>query len=139
MNDTARFRLALVILLAATIALFLASLAVGPADAGVLPSLAALITGDDGALSLVMREIRMPRAILGLMIGITLGLSGAVLQGYLRNPLAEPGLLGISASASFGAVIAIYTGFSLVFPLAVPLDYRDGHHCTACFPGFSPV
>ena len=52
MNDTARFRLALVILLAATIALFLASLAVGPADAGVLPSLAALITGDDGALSL---------------------------------------------------------------------------------------
>jgi iron complex transport system permease protein len=125
-NDTARFRLALVILLAATIALFLASLAVGPADAGVLPSLAALITGDDGALSLVMREIRMPRAILGLMIGITLGLSGAVLQGYLRNPLAEPGLLGISASASFGAVIAIYTGFSLVFPLAVPLAALAG-------------
>ena len=126
MNDTACFRLVLVILLAATIALFLASLVVGPADAGVLPSLAALITGDDGALSLVMREIRLPRAILGLMIGVTLGLSGAVLQGYLRNPLAEPGLLGISASASFGAVIAIYTGFSLVFPLALPLAALAG-------------
>lgn len=126
MNETDRFRLVLVILLAATIALFLASLVVGPADAGVLPSLAALITGDDGALSLVMREIRLPRAILGLMIGVTLGLSGAVLQGYLRNPLAEPGLLGISASASFGAVIAIYTGFSLVFPLALPLAALAG-------------
>ena len=44
-----------------------------------------------------MREIRLPRALLGLMIGATLGLSGAALQGYLRNPLAEPGLIGVSA------------------------------------------
>ncbi len=43
------------------------------------------------------------------------------MQGYLRNPLAEPGLLGVSASASFGAVIAIYSGLSLLFPLALPL------------------
>jgi iron complex transport system permease protein len=126
LSDTARFRLVLIVLLAATLALFLASLCVGPAQAGFLSSLSALVTGDDGALSLVMREIRLPRAILGVMIGVTLGLSGAVLQGYLRNPLAEPGLLGISASASFGAVMAIYTGFSLVFPLALPLSALAG-------------
>jgi iron complex transport system permease protein len=126
LSDTASFRLVLIVLLAATLALFLASLCVGPAQAGFLSSLSALVTGDDGALSLVMREIRLPRAILGVMIGVTLGLSGAVLQGYLRNPLAEPGLLGISASASFGAVMAIYTGFSLVFPLALPLSALAG-------------
>jgi iron complex transport system permease protein len=73
-----------------------------------------------------MQEIRLPRAILGLAIGVTLGLSGAVLQGYLRNPLADPGVLGISASASFGAVIAIYTGFSAVFALGLPLMAMAG-------------
>ena len=68
-----------------------------------------------------MQEIRLPRALLGLMVGATLGLSGAVLQGYLRNPLAEPALIGVSASASLGAVLAIYTGLSAVFPPALPL------------------
>jgi len=67
-----------------------------------------------------MQEIRLPRALLGVMIGATLGLTGAALQGYLRNPLADPGVLGISASASLGAVIAIYTGLSSVFQLALP-------------------
>jgi iron complex transport system permease protein len=121
MTSSARFGLLLGVLAAVTAVFFVLSLATGPAGAGMGASLVALVSGDDGALSLVMREIRLPRAILGLMIGATLGLSGAVLQGYLRNPLAEPGLLGISASASLGAVLAIYTGFSLVFPLALPL------------------
>lgn len=121
MTSSARFGLLLGVLAAVTAVLFVLSLATGPAGAGMGAGLVALVSGDDGALSLVMREIRLPRAILGLMIGATLGLSGAVLQGYLRNPLAEPGLLGISASASLGAVLAIYTGFSIVFPLALPL------------------
>lgn len=121
MTSSARFGLLLGVLAAITAILFVLSLATGPAGAGMGAGLVALVSGDDGALSLVMREIRLPRAILGLMIGATLGLSGAVLQGYLRNPLAEPGLLGISASASLGAVLAIYTGFSIVFPLALPL------------------
>jgi iron complex transport system permease protein len=60
------------------------------------------------------------------MIGATLGLCGAALQGYLRNPLAEPGLIGVSASASLGAVIAIYTGFSALFPLGLPLAALAG-------------
>ncbi len=121
MTSSARFGLLLGALAAATAVLFALSLTIGPAGVGMGASLAALVSGDEGALTLVMREIRLPRAVLGLMIGATLGLSGAVLQGYLRNPLAEPGLLGISASASLGAVLAIYTGFSLVFPLALPL------------------
>ncbi len=121
MTTSIRFGILLSVLAAATAVLFALSLTIGPAGDGMGASLAALVSGDDGALTLVMREIRLPRAILGLMIGATLGLSGAVLQGYLRNPLAEPGLLGISASASLGAVLALYTGFSLVFPLALPL------------------
>ncbi len=70
---------------------------------------------------LILLEIRLPRALLGLMVGMTLGLSGAALQGYLRNPLAEPGLLGVSSAASLGAVITIYTGIASSFALALPL------------------
>lgn len=60
---------------------------------------------------LIMAELRMPRAILGAAIGAVLGLSGAVLQGYLRNPLADPAVVGISASAALGAVLAIFFGY----------------------------
>lgn len=102
--------------------LFACSLLVGPAAIGPPQALGALFTGDGAeAVTMVMREIRLPRAILAALIGASLGLSGAALQGYLRNPLAEPGLIGVTASASFGAVIAIYTGLSAVFPLALPL------------------
>jgi iron complex transport system permease protein len=61
----------------------------------------------------IMAELRLPRAILGASIGAVLGLSGAVLQGYLRNPLADPAVVGISASAALGAVLAIFFGFAL--------------------------
>jgi len=70
---------------------------------------------------LILSEIRLPRVVLAAMIGAVLGLSGAVLQGLLRNPLADPGLLGASAGASLGAVIAIYYGFATSFTLATPL------------------
>lgn len=102
-------------------ALMLASLLIGPAGAGLADSLTALWTGE-GALGLVMREIRAPRAVLGLLVGASLGLSGAAMQGYLRNPLAEPGLIGVSASAALGAVIALQTGFATAFALALPLS-----------------
>ncbi|MEM6488270.1 MAG: iron ABC transporter permease [Pseudomonadota bacterium] len=107
-------------------ALFAASLLVGPAEIGVADSLAALFGEQGGAAVLVMREIRLPRAILGLAIGATLGLSGAALQGYLRNPLAEPGLIGVSATASLGAVLAIYSGAAALFALALPLMALGG-------------
>jgi iron complex transport system permease protein len=67
-----------------------------------------------------MREIRLPRAILAVMVGASLGLSGAAMQGYLRNPLAEPGLIGVSGSAALGAVIALQTGFGQLSPSDCP-------------------
>ena len=73
------------------------------------------------ALYLILVEIRLPRALLGFFVGGALGLSGAVLQGYLRNPLAEPGLLGISGGAALGAVIAIHSGIAGHVALALPL------------------
>jgi len=91
---------------------FLASLLVGPSGIGIH------LDSDAGRLILV--EIRLPRAILGALIGGALGLSGAVLQGYLRNPLAEPGLLGISGGGALGAVIAIHSGAAGAFVLALP-------------------
>ncbi|CAG0909592.1 unnamed protein product, partial [Cyprideis torosa] len=68
-----------------------------------------------------MREIRLPRALLALMVGAGLGMAGAAMQGYLRNPLAEPGLIGVSASAALGAVIAIQTGLAASVALGLPL------------------
>ncbi|WP_207101987.1 FecCD family ABC transporter permease [Paracoccus shandongensis] len=102
-------------------ALFVVSLLTGPAGLPATDSLRALALGGDGPLPIVMREIRLPRAILGLAVGAGLGLTGAALQGYLRNPLAEPGLIGISGMAALGAVIAIQTGLSMVAALALPL------------------
>ena len=107
-------------------ALFTASLLIGPAGLGLGESLAALLTGKGEALVLVMREIRLPRAILGALVGAVLGLSGAAMQGYLRNPLAEPGIVGISSSASLGAVLALQTGIAAAFPLALPLSALAG-------------
>lgn len=72
-------------------------------------------------VQLVVTEVRLPRLLLALLLGGILGLSGAVLQGLLRNPLAEPGLLGVSSGASLGAVIALYYGFATSFTLATPL------------------
>lgn len=109
-----------------TATLFVLSLALGPAGVAFGDSMSALFSGDAGPITLIMREIRLPRAILGLATGATLGLSGAVLQGFLRNPLAEPGLIGISSSASLGAVLAIYTGLSAAFPLGLPVAALAG-------------
>jgi len=92
--------------------LFLLSLAIGPAGLGVSESVTGILAGGSDVGAIIMREIRLPRAILALAIGFTLGLSGAVLQGFLRNPLAEPGLIGVSGMASLGAVILFYLGLA---------------------------
>lgn len=92
---------------------FAASLLTGPAGFG--------FPGGAQAAWLIFSEIRLPRAILGALIGAALGLCGATLQGYLRNPLAEPGLLGVTGGASLGAVIAIHSGASAALALALPI------------------
>lgn len=92
---------------------FLVSLWFGPEGLGLPAS--------PDAAHLVLKEIRLPRALLGFLVGAALGTSGAVLQGYLRNPLAEPGLIGISGGASLGAVLAIHSGIASRLALALPL------------------
>lgn len=106
--------------------LFLASLLIGPAALGLGESLRALSGGEGGPVVLVMQEIRLPRAILGLCVGAVLGLSGAAMQGFLRNPLAEPGLIGVSSTAALGAVLSLQTGFATAFALALPLAALAG-------------
>ncbi|MFA5582126.1 MAG: iron ABC transporter permease [Paracoccaceae bacterium] len=113
-----RLALGLVALMAV---LFALSVLIGPARLGLPETLAALLLGQGEAATLVMREIRLPRALLAVMVGASLGLSGAAMQGYLRNPLAEPGLIGVSGAAALGAVIALQTGFAAAFVLALPL------------------
>ena len=111
----------LILLALTTAALFAASLAIGPAGLSSVAVLDALLGRGAEAARIIVVEIRLPRAILALLIGGALGLSGAVLQGYLRNPLAEPGLIGVSAASAFGAVLTLYTGVASAFALALPL------------------
>ncbi len=103
--------------------LFIVSLAVGYAPV----SLAQWFTGNlDPNLLLILTEIRLPRALLGVFVGAALGLSGAALQGFLRNPLADAGLIGVSATASLGAVLVLYSGLAAAFALALPLGGLAG-------------
>ncbi|MTJ83855.1 MAG: iron ABC transporter permease [Telmatospirillum sp.] len=97
------------------------SLLVGSANIPVGDVIGCLAGQGDPKAVTVIREIRLPRMLLGLLVGGALGISGAALQGLLRNPLAEPGLVGTSASAGLGSVVAIYFGWAAAHPLALPL------------------
>lgn len=87
----------------------------GPADISIS-------NGLDNVEALIFYEVRLPRSLLAICVGISLALSGAALQGLLRNPLASPGLLGVSQSATLAAVITLYYGFAshawFILPLA---------------------
>lgn len=107
---------ALLLLAAAIASLFLGRVNMSPA---VL--LAGLVSPHGSLAGLVVTELRLPRAVLAILVGGALGLSGAVLQGLLRNPLADPGLLGVSNGAALGAVISIYFGLEHLLPLSTPL------------------
>lgn len=108
---------ALAVLLGAAVgSLFLGRVNISPDDV-----LSGLFSSDLSLARLVVVELRLPRTILAVLVGAALGLSGAVLQGLLRNPLAEPGLLGVSSGAALGAVVSIYFSLSAAFALATPL------------------
>ncbi|UMA65736.1 iron ABC transporter permease [Roseivivax marinus] len=109
------------LLSAVTLALLLASLVVGYAAIPMGDAVAALFGIGDPLEVTVMQQIRLPRAALAAMVGASLGLSGAAMQGFLRNPLAEPGLIGVSGAAALGAVLALQTGLVAAFALALPL------------------
>jgi iron complex transport system permease protein len=100
--------------------LALISLGTGPVRLSPLTVLDALFGGGSDVQQVIVREIRLPRAILGVAIGAMLGLSGAALQGLLRNPLASPSLFGAPQSAAFGAVLMIALGLADVRSWALP-------------------
>lgn len=98
----------------------LASLLFGAVDLS-LDRLVAAASGDgDRIASIILFDLRLPRALLALAVGAMLGLAGAALQGYLRNPLAEPSVLGTSNAAALGAVAAIYFGLAQLHPAVLP-------------------
>ena len=118
MTKSVRINLALV-----AMALFWAglSLGIGPAHLGWGRAFAALTGQGDPVATVIVWQLRLPRAVLALLIGAMLGGAGAALQGYLRNPLADPGVLGTSSTAALGAVLALYYGFAAISPLTLPL------------------
>jgi iron complex transport system permease protein len=105
----------------ATLALVLGAISflLGPADLSAGDLISGLFSSH-GAAGVIAREIRLPRAALALVVGAALGASGAALQGLFRNPLAEPGVTGVTSSAGLGAVIAMYFGIAAVAPMLLP-------------------
>ncbi len=111
-----------VLLLVTALVLALAGLWLGDVRLDVWGALHAVVQGGPlpPAASIVL-ELRLPRALLGVLAGAALGLSGAALQGLTRNPLAEPGLVGVSGGAALGAVLCLYFGVAALNMLALPL------------------
>lgn len=93
--------------LAALVLVALLSLALGSRTIAPAQVLDALLHGGQGNDATVIHTMRVPRTLIGVMVGAALGLAGAVMQGLTRNPIAEPGLLGISQGAALGVVLAI--------------------------------
>ncbi|KPP94427.1 iron ABC transporter permease [Erythrobacter sp. HL-111] len=109
-------------LLGAALALaLLASLLLGSVALPLPRVLAALAGSGSEGDGLVVWQIRLPRALAAALVGAALGMSGAALQGLLRNPLAEPGILGVSASAALFATFVLYFGLAATGPLVLPL------------------
>jgi iron complex transport system permease protein len=101
--------------------LALLSLGIGPVRLSPVTVIEALFGGGTDVQQVIVREIRLPRMILGAAIGAILGLGGAALQGLLRNPLASPSLFGAPQSAAFGAVLVIALGVADVRSYALPV------------------
>ncbi len=115
-------RSVLILTLAAALILAAAlSLVIGSAPLSLGRIGAALAGHGDRIASTILFALRLPRALLALLVGAMLGTAGAALQGYLRNPLADPGVLGASSAAALGAVIALYFGVAALHPIALPL------------------
>ncbi|MDC0880232.1 iron ABC transporter permease [Hellea sp.] len=108
----------LIILIICTLSCVLFSLFIGTVNLSFLETLKALLGQGSETNKIIIRELRLPRSITGAVIGAGLGASGAALQSYTRNPLAAPGILGFTACAALGAVIALYYGYYKWIPLA---------------------
>ncbi|MBX2824952.1 MAG: iron ABC transporter permease [Gammaproteobacteria bacterium] len=113
----------LIIVLVITMAvLFWLSLMIGSESLSLLQALNDLRSGEDSLAAVVLLQIRLPRAAIALVVGASLGLCGAAMQGLLRNPLASPGLIGSASGAALFAILVLYFGLAdagfFVLPVA---------------------
>ncbi|CDZ69325.1 FecCD family ABC transporter permease [Neorhizobium galegae] len=126
-DDGDRTRHGVVVLLLLTVMLFVAcllSLGIGPTGVG-LRDLWTYATGNSASLStqdrVILEAVRLPRTALGLLVGAGLAVSGAMMQGLFRNPLADPGIVGVTSGAGLAAVAAIVLGNGILAPVAMVL------------------
>jgi iron complex transport system permease protein len=116
-------RLAIPALLALLVLVFLASLAFGELRLSFGQVVGAFTGDTDDIARTVVRDFRLPRALVGLAVGAALGASGAVMQAFFRNPLASPGLLGVSSGGALGAVAVLALGPMLSMGLGTGLGF----------------
>ncbi len=120
-----RARMVRRLLIVALAAAAVSALAIGASGTSLWSSLADLASGQELSArdSVILWDIRAPRVIMGILVGAALAVSGAIMQGLFRNPLADPGLVGVSAGAGFGAILAIVLGSALPAILSDRLGY----------------
>lgn len=111
----------------------LASLALGPVAISplqvvsiVMSPLGVDLAPYEATQQAVLLHLRLPRILVGALVGMALGASGATMQGVFRNPLADPGIIGVSAGGALGAVVALALGIERLFPLALPISAFGG-------------
>ena len=115
-----RSRQVVLLLAVLLVLLCFASLLIGEAHLSFSESFTGLMR-HQGVAGLILYDIRLPRTVLAVMVGSVLGLSGAALQGLMRNPLADASIFGAPQSAAFGAVAVLYTGFVGALSWALPV------------------
>lgn len=108
------------------VVVFYCALLVGPVNISIVEALIDWSRKESSIGSLILFDIRLPRALLALFIGATLGLAGAALQGLFRNPLAEPGIIGVSNGAALGAVLVFYFGYANLAWFVLPIGGLAG-------------
>jgi iron complex transport system permease protein len=111
--------------------LFVISLGLGPVPLSPLTVIRAMFGAGDPVDMLIVQQLRLPRALLAIFIGASLALSGAALQGLLRNPLAAPSIFGAPSAAAFGAVLAIALGAADALSFSLPLAAMAGAFASA--------
>ena len=128
MGISARLAIGAAILLALVLLVALVSLSLGPVDIPtshvawiILSSLGFEVPEFGRTEELVIDQIRLPRIVVGASVGMALGVAGATMQGLFRNPMADPGIIGVSAGGALGAVVAIASGTAAMFFLALPV------------------
>ena len=120
MKKISHFKLILLLSLAVIVA-FVASLSMGNASVSITQAISDFFHQQDSLHQTVVWNIRLPRVLLALLVGATLGMAGAAMQGFLRNPLAEPGILGVSSGAALGAVLVLYFGLATSVWFVLPV------------------